>query len=172
MKKSSIKVTKQKQFNKNESQAMYKRSQQIAYCVDKMINGKGIRSTLKFVHSALGIEYVPIKKSEHDYGYFKQVSKALPDFAQAFKKTGGELYKLQKECEEVNPPEWEHYGIDVTSKAFKAIMKNTKAKPKKKQAFKIKNKNDEAVVNAVLEAVKTLGVEALPELIKQAKGMK
>jgi hypothetical protein len=61
----------------------------------------------------------------------------LPDFAQAFKKTGGELYKLQKECEEVNPPEWEHYGIDVTSKAFKAIMKNTKAKTSKKITTKV-----------------------------------
>lgn len=139
MPKAKVMVKTPKAYNESESKMMYSKTKQIAYVVNALISGKGIWSTIPIVHACLGIKYIKQSNSDTGYGYFQETGGALKDFAKIFKLSGKELYDLQKDCEEMN--DYSLYGINVNSKAFKQAVRDLKAKPKKKQAFKSKVKN-------------------------------
>lgn len=170
MKTKTIKATpKTVTYNSVDSAIMYSKTKQIGYVVNTMIKGKGIWSTTKIVQRALGLEY--IKKTDTKAGHFIKNDKPLADFAKLFKMTGSELYQHQKEQAEMNN-NYADYGLNVTSKEFKAIMRDTTAKPKKKQAFKakVKNANNKLSENEMAEQLIGLfGKDKLIELLKGAK---
>ena len=101
------------------------------------------------VYKALGLEYT--KKNGDTAGYLSRVAKPLDDFAKLEKLSGGELFKRQSECKELN--DWALFGISE-SKAFKARIKaDAKAvKGSKASVKKTKSKKDIMAMIALLQA--------------------
>jgi len=136
-------ANKKIKLSTTETNILFTKIKQIAYGLNALRLGSHKEAHLNIfkaradVYKALGLEYT--KKNGDTAGFLSRVDKPLDDFAKLEKLTGGELFKRQSECKELN--DWTLFGISE-SKAFKARIKASTTKHnKKKRAFKSKAKN-------------------------------
>ena len=148
-------ANKKQKLSTTETNILFTKIKQIAYGLNALRLGSHKEAHLNIfearadVYKALGLEYT--KKNGDTAGYLTRVAKPLDDFAKLEKLTGGELFKRQSECKELN--DWTLFGISE-SKAFKARIKaDAKAvKGSKASVKKTKSKKDIMAMIALLQA--------------------
>ena len=148
-------ANKKQKLSTAETNILFTKIKQIAYGLNALRLGSHKEAHLNIfkaradVYKALGLEYT--KKNGDTAGYLSRVDKPLDDFAKLEKLSGGELFKRQSECKELN--DWALFGISE-SKAFKARIKaDAKAvKGSKASVKKTKSKKDIMAMIALLQA--------------------
>jgi len=148
-------ANKKQKLSTAETNILFTKIKQIAYGLNALRLGSHKEAHLNIfkaradVYKALGLEYT--KKNGDTAGYLSRVDKPLDDFSKLEKLSGGELFKRQSECKELN--DWTLFGISE-SKAFKARIKaDAKAvKGSKASVKKTKSKKDIMAMIALLQA--------------------
>lgn len=149
------KAYKKTKLSTTETNILFTKIKQIAYGLNALRLGSHKEAHLNIfkaradVYKALGLEYT--KKNGDTAGYLSRVDTPLADFAKVSKLTGGELFKRQSECKELN--DWTLFGISESA-SFKARIK-TKAKTVKASGVSVTkgmSKKDKMDMIAMLQA--------------------